>query len=109
MRRVYHLVSRALWEADPTADYRAPSLDEEGFIHCSNTDQIERSANRFHAGTADLLLLHIDPDLLASPLLDEPAATGQLFPHVHGPINRAAVVRIEALRRGPDGRWQFVA
>jgi uncharacterized protein (DUF952 family) len=108
VRRIYHLVVPAAWEANPGADYRTVSLDAEGFIHCSNADQVERSANRFYAAAAELALLHIDPRLLTSPLLDEPAASGELFPHVHGPINHSAVVHIESLRRGPDGRWQFV-
>ncbi len=107
MRRIYHLVSPALWEANPNSDYRAASLDGEGFIHCANADQVERSANRFYGNSAELLLLHIDSALLAPPLLDEPATTGELFPHVHGPINRSAVVRVEKFARGPEGLWHF--
>ena len=107
MRCVYHLVWPALWEANREADYRAASLEGQGFIHCSNADQVARSANRFYASAAELYLLHIDPALLQSALLDEPAASGELFPHVHGPINRSAVIRVEQLRRGDDGRWHY--
>ena len=107
MRCVYHLVLPELWEMDTAGDYRTASLETQEFIHCANADQVARSANRYYADAADLFLLHIDPVLLTSPLRDEPAASGELFPHIHGPINRSAVIRVERLRRGTDGRWHF--
>jgi uncharacterized protein (DUF952 family) len=106
MDRVYHLVIRSRWEADPTADYRADSLESEGFIHCSLAAQVARSANRFYAEAEDLLLLEIDPDLLSSPLRHEPAGSGELFPHIHGPINRSAVVAVHVMKR-EGGSWIF--
>jgi uncharacterized protein (DUF952 family) len=65
------------------------------------------SANRFYAAAPELLLLHIDPERLASPLKTEAAGSGEFFPHIYGPVNREAVVRVEPLQRGPDGRWVF--
>ena len=38
---------------------------------------------------------------------DEPAGSGELFPHIYGPINPEAVVATQPLQRGPDGRWTF--
>jgi uncharacterized protein (DUF952 family) len=109
MRRIYHLVPRAVWEREPDLPYRADSLATEGFIHCSNADQAARSANRFFADAADLLVLHLDAGRLGDLLRDEPAGDGELFPHVHGPLDRAAVLAVEPLRRGADGRWVFPA
>jgi uncharacterized protein (DUF952 family) len=106
MDLIYHLATPAAWN-NTAHDYRADSLDSEGFIHCSFADQVARSANRFYAGADALLVLHIDPQRLTSPLKVEAAGSGELFPHVYGPINRAAVVRAEALRRGADGAWAF--
>src|SRR5437868_1957232 len=106
MPRIYHLVTPATW-TEAGGDYRTDSLAGEGFIHCSFAEQVARSANRFYAGAADLLVLHIDPDRLTAPLRTEAAGSGEFFPHVHGPINRAAVVAVETLRRGPDGGWVF--
>jgi glutathione S-transferase len=107
MTIVYHLVRRALWEANPEQDYRASSLDSEGFIHCSYAHQVAGSANRFYADADDLLVLEIDPAHLVSPLRAEPASSGEVFPHIHGPLNRAAVVLAQSLKRGSDGRWAF--
>jgi glutathione S-transferase len=107
MRTVYHLVLRSAWERDPGQPYRADSLGSEGFIHCSFADQVARSANRFYADATDLLVLTIDPARLTSPLRDEAAGDGQLYPHVYGPINRDAVTAAVPLNKGTDGRWTF--
>src|SRR5687767_12068688 len=106
---IYHLVTPPLWESAPEEDYRAGSLDSEGFIHCSFAHQVAWAANRFYATADDLLVLEIDPARLTSPLRVEPptgaAADAERFPHVYGPLNRAAVVRAHPLSRGDDGRW----
>jgi glutathione S-transferase len=107
MRPVYHLVLRSVWERDPERPYRAGSLDTEGFIHCSFADQVARSANRFYADAADLLVLAIDPARLTAPLREEPAKGGTLYPHVYGPIDRDAVTAAVPMSRGADGRWAF--
>ena len=111
MEPIYHLVTPALWEADSDKDYRADSLQHEGFIHCSFARQAARSANKFYAQANGLLLLEIDPTKLTSPLRVEPPTgappDAEKFPHVHGPLNRQAVVRVFHMRRGDDGRWLF--
>jgi uncharacterized protein (DUF952 family) len=107
MRRIYHLTTREAWEKARGGPYRADSLDAEGFIHCSNADQVARSANRFYADAPELFVFRIDAGRLGPTLKDEPAANGELFPHVHGPIPPDAVIEICPVRRGPDGRWVF--
>ncbi len=107
MAMIYHLVPRRVWEEAADQPYRAASLDSEGFIHCSFAEQVAGSANRFYAGEDDLLVLHIDPAWLASPLCEEASSSGEIFPHIYGPINRDAVVMAQPLARGADGRWQF--
>jgi uncharacterized protein (DUF952 family) len=106
MRRIYHLVPRRVWETNPGQPYRAASLDTEGFIHCSNADQVARSANRFCAGEADLLVLAIDADRLG-PLLKDEAGGDELFPHIYGPLDRSLVVAVRPMKRGGDGLWTF--
>lgn len=107
MPTIYHLVPRPVWEGATDQPYRAASLDSEGFIHCSFADQVAGSANRFYAGEVDLFVLHIDPARLTSPWREEASSSGEIFPHVYGPINRDAVVTAQPLARGADGRWQF--
>jgi uncharacterized protein (DUF952 family) len=109
MKTIYHLALRQAWEANPQQAYRPDSLAGEGFIHCSNSAQVAGAANRFYAGQQDLLVLHIDPARLTSPVQEEPSASGERFPHIYGPLNRDAVVVVQPLARGPDGCWQFSA
>ena len=58
---IYHLARRADWAAGQAAgEYRAPSLDAEGFIHASGDEaQLLRVAARLFAGSADLLALEV--------------------------------------------------
>jgi glutathione S-transferase len=106
MERIYHLALRTDWEGSSGGEYRPASLAGEGFIHCSFAGQVARSANRFFADAGELLLLEIDPAGLSSPLRNEPAA-GELFPHVYGPLDRAAVAAVHVLKRDAGGRWVF--
>jgi uncharacterized protein (DUF952 family) len=107
MRTIYHLVTQRSWEAHPDQPYAPESLAAEGFIHCSFADQVAWAANRFYADAQDLLVLHIEPERLTSPVREEPSGSAGVFPHVYGPIDRGAVVTVQALRRGQDGRWEF--
>jgi glutathione S-transferase len=104
---VYHLVLPSLWQARSDEPYRADSLQREGFIHCSYVHQVAASANRFYATAAELLVLTISPARLTSPLKAEAAGSGELFPHVYGPINRDAVTSARPLDRDAAGQWVF--
>lgn len=101
---IYHLAFRADWDAGLAAgEYRAPSLAEEGFIHASgDEEQMLRVAARLFAGRNDLLALDVDTERLLddSPVICEPARSGEIYPHVYGPINAGAVARVRAL--APD-------
>ncbi len=117
MRLIYHLVPRPVWEQAPPGPYVDPSLAAEGFIHCSNAGQVERVATLFFADQPELLVLYLDAAQLGDTLRDEPASAlagdnpfpGETFPHVYGPLDRAAILAVQPLPRGPDGRWTFAA
>ena len=102
---IYHLAFRSDWEAAVTeGEYRAPSLAEEGFIHASGDEaQMLGVASRLFAGRTDLLALDVDTERLPenSRLVWEPSRSGEIYPHVYGPINLRAVVRIRALAPDP--------
>ena len=114
---IYHITSRSAWnEARERGEYRAESLETEGFIHCSTEEQVVPVANKYYAGQNDLLLLVIEPALLESDLKWEPPAEGapppgvpedDLFPHIYGPINLDAIVRVFDLEASPDGNFPF--
>jgi uncharacterized protein (DUF952 family)/GNAT superfamily N-acetyltransferase len=84
----------------------------DGFVHCSGTPEIVLAVARaYYASVAEpLLVLRIEPPRLTSRLLFEPGAPpvppgiaqGTLFPHVYGPIDRAAISGVGALERRAD-------
>ena len=114
MALVFHIAVEADWdEAERRGLYVVPSLDREGFIHCSTSEQVIDTANAFFPGRRDLVLLFVDDQRTTAEVRDEPSADAQhggtergeveLFPHLYGPLNLDAVVAVEPLRPGSDG------
>ena len=96
---IYHLTNREDWAAAQAAGQLRPeSLAAEGFIHCSQDPaQMLRVAQRLYAGRADLLALAVDTALLAAPVVTEPSRSGELYPHIYGPLEIGAVVNVRPL------------
>ena len=112
------MTSRAEWlAAQKDGEYRAPSLESEGFIHCSTEQQIVGLANSFYAGQHGLVLLEIAPSKLTPELRWEPPAhpntqadlppTDELFPHIYGPLNIDAVIRTIDFEPNSDGNFSL--
>lgn len=111
---IYHITSHKAWrEAQQHGEYRAESLETEGFIHCSTRSQVLPVAEKYYQGQGRLLLLLIDPARLTSDLKWEPPSGGspppgvpeaEMFPHIYGPVNLEAVVKVLDLESSPDGR-----
>ena len=93
---LFHLALKGDWEqARETGTYqlstRGMRLVEVGFIHCSWQEQVAKTFERFYADAGDVLLLEIDPTLLSAPLRADAIPTGELFPHLYGPLPIEAV------------------
>ena len=107
-QRILHVTRRSAWQkAQEMGEYRADSLETEGFIHSSRPDQILRVANLYFPNGADLMLLAIDSTRLKSPLRWDPSE-GQLFPHIYGPLNLDAVIGRKGFAPDPDGIFRSV-
>ncbi len=115
---IYHIAHRDEWEAARRkGEYRAPSLEREGFIHCSTAEQVAPVANAFYRGQRDLVLLMIDPARLDAEIRWEaPAPVGadalpqgvpRRFPHVYGPINLDAVATVFEFEPDAEGRFAW--
>jgi uncharacterized protein (DUF952 family) len=93
---IYHITTASDWEKALTkGSYESPSLQAEGFIHCSQEQQIPGVLERYFYlwGKKDLVKLVIDTDKLTSPFIYEwSPSTADTFPHVYGPINTDAVI-----------------
>jgi hypothetical protein len=112
---ILHLAPAEDWARgdDP---YRPASLDQEGFVHASPDDGTMLAvANRFYAGRGDeLVVLSIDEGRLTSEVRWEapahpdgrPAGPDEpRFPHVYGPVERAAVVDVRRIVRDEVGTY----
>lgn len=103
---IFHITSRSQWQqAQQVGEYRADSLETEGFIHCSQATQLIWVANQFYRGVADLVLLQIDPAKLTAPLQYDEIETGEKFPHLYGALNLEAVVQAIAFPLQSDGTF----
>jgi uncharacterized protein (DUF952 family) len=111
---ILHITSKQEWlEAQTRGEYIAPSLQTEGFIHCSLDRQVVTVANAFYHGKSDLVLLVIDEAKLTSELKWEPPAgppveghaKSDLFPHVYGAINLDAVTSVLDFKPDTDGKF----
>lgn len=107
--RIFHITPRSEWEAAlQTGEYRADSLETQGFIHASTQAQVVRTANKYYRGQAGLVLLSIDPARVAAPIrYEDLSGEGMLFPHIYGPLNLDAVDGVAGFDPQPDGIFLF--
>jgi uncharacterized protein (DUF952 family) len=108
---IYHMCAKSEWQAAEAAGvYQGSSQDAaDGFIHFSTAEQVITSAAKHRAGQDGLVLLSVDAGALGQVLKWEPSRGGALFPHLYGPLPLAAVIRVDDLVLGPDGRHVFPA
>jgi uncharacterized protein (DUF952 family) len=99
MPLIYHVTTTAAWKkAIEKGIYEADSLTNEGFIHCSQAEQVDGVLARYYSGEKDLIKLEIDTDKLSSRFIYEwSPSTADTFPHIYGPINVGAVIRSEVI------------
>lgn len=103
---ILHLCRPEEWEsAQARGDYRAESLEREGFIHCSTPEQIVATAQRHRRGQQGLLLLVIEPERVGPEIRYEEAKNGEAYPHIYGPLNLDAVVAVKPFPLQPDGSF----
>ena len=87
------------------ARYAPEHFAEEGFIHCTNGDErLIEVGNRYY--TADLrpfLALQVDLDAAGSPAIYEDPE--QVYPHIYGELDTAAVRQVRRIVRAADGTF----
>jgi uncharacterized protein (DUF952 family) len=107
MALVFHITEQRAWEAAQSVGiYQHPSLTTEGFIHCSTADQVAWVANTFMQGQSGLVLLAIESARLQAELRYDKVTGVGTFPHIYGPINLDAVVKV--LEFEPNAKGEFV-
>ena len=96
---IYHVTDKESWDKAMQNDsYINPSLELEGFIHMSTRSQVAGVLERYFKNSKNLLLLHVEEQLLKAEIRYELSPSLQEeFPHVYGAINLDAVVNVESL------------
>jgi uncharacterized protein (DUF952 family) len=114
MTIIFHIASLVTWDsATSIGYYKPPSLNSEGFIHCSTLGQTVSTANQFYAGQKDLVLLCIDTKKTEAevkyeaPICANDQRTADLFPHIYGPLNVSAVVQVVDFAPGADDKFKL--
>ena len=92
---IYHIVLPEVWAAFDVDLYKAPSLETEGFIHCSFAEQLDVVIERYYGDVDKVVILKIDPQRLMSRMIKEPSTNNEIYPHIYGPINRDAIVDVK--------------
>ena len=96
MEPIFHIASQVQWTMAAamgvyTQSTRDKTIDEEGFMHASFAQQVAGVAQRYYQNVDfPLVLLTIDPALVEYEIKVENG-----FPHIYGPLNTNAVVRVE--------------
>lgn len=109
MTIAYHLVPQAWFAAQPAdCAYLPEAFASEGFIHLTHgIPEVLAAGNRYY--TADprpYLLLTVDLGAVTAEIRYEDAA--RQFPHIHGPLDRAAIVAIVPVERDKTGAFLAV-
>src|SRR6266567_2910909 len=104
-----HFARRQEWlDAQETGEYAPPDLEENKFIGCATPKQAPSVANEQFSGQDDLVLLWIAPNKVKAGVIYERiggAEVGELYPHLYGPLNVDAAVKVDELEPWEPGQF----
>jgi uncharacterized protein (DUF952 family) len=107
---IYHLTTHTIWQKTLDSNkgfYKHPSLESEGFIHCSFQEQVAESANLHFPEEEELVILYIVERRIKELVKSEASRKGELFPHVYGPMPLEAIEEVRILMRNSEGKFEF--
>ncbi len=109
LKWIIHITRRKLWnEAKRKGIYVSESLDSDGFIHCSDINQVTKVANSLFKGQRDLVLLYINEDKVDAEIKYEDLYNaGEDYPHIYGPINIDAIEDIKDLILNQEDNFEL--
>jgi uncharacterized protein (DUF952 family) len=102
----FHVTPEAVWRAhDGLQTYDPERFAEEGFVHCTDGEEfLLEVANRYYRNDPrPYVVLDVDLGAVRANAIYEDEA--RRYPHVYGPIERAAVRRVRRLERRADGTF----
>ena len=112
---IWHLLPLVRWREDPGSWCVPGTAGAVPFVHASPDEAVLLAvANAFYRPAGEpLVALALDEELITAPVrweAPDPAPppgvpAGTLFPHVYGPLDRAAVTGLRYLRADVTGRF----
>lgn len=106
--KIFHTTQKKQWEKTKNNNcYHPLSLDLEGFIHASTSEQILPTLNRIFRGKTDLVLLVIDTERVESKIKYEYSSrSGEKHPHIYGEVPMISIESIYEIKPGKDGSFK---
>lgn len=105
---ILHICKKSVWDqARKIKEYRGDTLESEGFIHCSTSEQVIEVADSLFKGAPDLLLLVIDERKVVSAIKFEDSGNGNLYPHIYGPLNLDAITKTVSFPPNLNGNFSL--
>lgn len=104
---IYHIVPEHVWQAQAADQpYVHESLALEGFIHgTGELPLLTQVANRYYiAEPGNFLILAIDESKV-EPEVRWEVVRGHSYPHIYGPLNLDAVVKVAPFPRIASGEF----
>jgi uncharacterized protein (DUF952 family) len=84
-----------------------PSLEEEGFIHCSYTNQVAGTVAKHFSEEKFILFLVVCEEKIRSLLKIELAKNGEYYPHIYGPIKVETITHTYTITKNEDESFHF--
>jgi uncharacterized protein (DUF952 family) len=106
----YHLTPAAWYESYPgDQPYLPEAFEREGFIHLTHgIERVIEVGNRYYRGEPGTwLLLEVDLRQVTSDVRYDDAE--RAYPHIYGPLDRAAIRAVRTMQRDDEGRFTGVA
>jgi uncharacterized protein (DUF952 family) len=105
---IFHLVPAAYYrDCDSSAPYTPATFDDEGFIHCTDgADNVAAVGNRYYKDDRRMYIALVIERAKVEPEIryaDGDAA--HIYPHIHGPLNRDAIIERLPVLRESDGSF----
>ena len=106
---ITHFTHRSDWDnAAESGFYTAPSLETQGFIHCSTPEQVTGVADRIARDWDDTVLIWIDEAKVEATITYENLEGGDvLFPHMYGPLSLDAVIGVTPFPKNEKGEYEL--
>ena len=104
LKYIYKIIdNEELKKAKFSGSYSGSSKDiEDGYIHFSGADQVERTLKKHYSNEKNLTLLKVDT-LKLDHLVWEQASDGNFFPHLYSELDLVNVVEEYKITLTSDG------